>query len=73
MNGLLTNIRTCYKEMGAKVSWFAGFCHHNVATMSVHIHAYHCPLFESVMKIGLWTIVLSRKDIALLYKHKEQQ
>ena len=38
--------------------------------LSMHKHAYHCPLFESGTKTGLGTIALCRKDIALLFKHK---
>ena len=60
-------------EMGPKVGSFAGFCHHCLATTSVHIHAYHYPLLESGMKTGLWTIPLYEKDIARLCKHNEQQ
>ena len=50
--GLLTNAKTCYKETGPKVGRFAGFCHHCLATMSVHTHVYHYPLFESGKKTG---------------------
>ena len=50
---LLANIKRCYKEIDVKVGCFAGFCHHHVATMSAHMHAYCHPLFESVMKTGL--------------------
>ena len=54
MNGIIiANIKRCYKEMDSKVDCFAGFCHHHVATMSGHMHAYRHPLFESVMKTGL--------------------
>ena len=34
---------------------------------------YFYPLVESGMKTGLKTIALCRKDIVLLYEHKEQQ
>ena len=50
---VIANIKRCYKELDSKVGCFAGFCHHHVATMSVRMHAYHHPLFESVMKTGL--------------------
>ena len=36
--------------MGSKVGCFAGFCHHYLTTMSVHMHVYHYPLFESGTK-----------------------
>ena len=48
--------------MVPKVGCFAGFCHHCLMTMSVHTHAYHYPLVESGMKIGLRAIALCRKD-----------
>ena len=59
--------------MGWKVGYLPGFCHHHLAAMSTHMHAYHYCVFESGKKIGLWTIPLCRKDIVLLHKHKEQQ
>ena len=37
-------------KIAPKVGYFAGFCHHHLATMSVHMHVYHYPLFESGMK-----------------------
>ena len=63
---MLTNIKTCYKEMSIKVGCLAGFCHHCLRTMSTNMHAYtYCsyPLFKSEAKTGLWTIALYRKDI----------
>ena len=45
-----------------KLDCFASLCHHRLVTMSVHMHPYHYPLFESGTKIGLWTIPLCRKD-----------
>ena len=59
--------------MASTVGCFAGFCHHHLMTISVHMHAYCYPLFESGMKTGLWPTVLCRKDRALLCKQKEQQ
>ena len=55
--------------MGSVVGYFAGFCHHCLATMSAYTDVYHYPLFESG---GLWTITLCRKGMSLLSKHKEQ-
>ena len=71
MNGIIVN--QSKKEAGSKVGCFVGFCHHCWATMSVNMHAYCYLLLEHGMKTGLWTIVLCRKDVALLHKHKEQQ
>ena len=56
--------------MNQKISYFAGFCHHRLTTMSVHMHVYHYPLIESETKTGLRTINLCRKDRVLLNKHK---
>ena len=56
--------------MGLKVGCFAGFCHHRLTTMGVHMHACHYPLFEGEMKTGLRTITLCRKDRVLLSKNK---
>ena len=39
--------------MGSKVGCFAVFCHRRLMTMSVHMHVYHYPLFESGTKAGL--------------------
>ena len=58
--GLLTNIKPCFENETALK--FADFCHCCLAIMSVHMYAYHYPLFESEMKTGWWTI---RKYIAL--------
>ena len=52
--------------MGLKVGCFAGFCHHRLTTMGVHMLACHYPLFESGTKTGLRTITLCRKDRVLL-------
>ena len=43
--------------MGPKVGCFAGFCHHRLMTVSMHIHMYCYPLFKSGMKTGLRMIV----------------
>ena len=59
--------------MGPKVGCFAGFCHHHLMTMSMHMHAYCYLLFESGTKTGLRTITLCRKDRVRLSKHKLQQ
>ena len=57
------------KERDAKVCCFAGFCHHHLTTMSVHMHAYcYSYLFKSGMKTGLKTIALCRKDRVLTIK-----
>ena len=45
-------------KKGPKVYCFAGFCHHHLTTMSVHMDAYCYPLFESGTEISLRTIVL---------------
>ena len=58
------------KETDLNVGCFAGFCHHHLTAMSVHMHAYHYPLFESGTKTGLRVIALCRKDRVLLSKHK---
>ena len=50
------------KEMGPKVGSFASFCHHRLMTVSVHMHAYRYPFFESGMKPGLRMIALCRKN-----------
>ena len=39
--------------MGSKIGCFAGFCHDQLATMSVHTYVYCYPLFESGIKSGL--------------------
>ena len=52
-------------ETAPKFGCFVGFCHHHWVTMSAHVHVYHYPLFDKRMKTGLWTVILSRKDIAL--------
>ena len=39
-------------ETGSKVDCLPGFCHHHLATMSVHTHVHRYCLFESRMKIG---------------------
>ena len=38
---LLKHVR---KETGSKVGCFAGFCHHYLTAMCVHMHAYRYPL-----------------------------
>ena len=58
------------KETGPKVGGFVGFCDHHLMTMSVHVHAYCYPLFESGMKTGLRMSTLCRKDRVLLSEHK---
>ena len=64
-------IQYVVKETDSKVVCFTSFCHHCLATMNIHMHEYHCTLFESVMKTGLWTFTSCGKDIALLYKPEE--
>ena len=59
--------------MGPKVGCFVAFCHHHLVNTGVHTQACCYYLFQSGMKIGLWTIVSSRNDNTLLCKHKEQQ
>ena len=49
--------------MGLKVGCFAGFCHHHLTTMNVHMHAYCYPLFESRTKAGLKTIALCSDNL----------
>ena len=45
---MLRNIKICYKKgTSPKVAYFAGFCHHRLVTMSVHMLAYY---FESKTK-----------------------
>jgi len=49
--------------MGLTVGCLAGFYHHCVTTMSMHMHAYRYPLYESGTKAGLCMIALCRKDL----------
>ena len=58
------------KETGPKVGCFAGFCHHRLTAMNVHMHEYRYPLVESGTKTGLRAIAFHRKDRVLLSKHK---
>ena len=66
--GMLTNIKYAIKRTGSKVGCFVGFYHHYLVTMSVHIHVYRYPFFESGMRKGLQTINLNRKDLILVCK-----
>ena len=68
--GLLFNVETCYKRNRHKNWLFAGFYHHCLMTMSVHMHAYHYPLFESGTKTSYRTIALCKKDRVLLSKYE---
>ena len=54
--------------MTSKIGYLACLWYHCLATMSAYIYVV---LFESGTETGLWTIVLHRKDIALLCKQKE--
>ena len=40
------------KETGSKAGYLAGFWHHCAMTMSVRMHAYNYPLFESGSRTG---------------------
>ena len=70
---LLTNTKFGIKETGTEVGDIAGFCYHHLATMSTHMHAYHCPLFDGRMKTGMQIVALCRKDRVLLSTYKKQQ
>ena len=52
--------------MSLKVGCFAGFCHHRLTTMRLHMHAYPYPLVQSGTNTGLRAIALYRKDRVLL-------
>ena len=53
------------EETGLKVSRLAGFFLHHLMTMSVCMHLYRYPLFESGTKTGLWIIALLGKHLKL--------
>ena len=53
MNRFVNKYKNVVKEASPKAGCLAGFWHHRVTTMSLHTHAYHCPLFESGSKTGL--------------------
>ena len=57
--------------MGSVVGCFAGFCHHCLATMSAHTHAYYYPLEGNlVCEQSCYTMY---KRYITLHKYKEQQ
>ena len=57
--------------MGSIVGCFASsFCHHCLATMSVHTHAYHYPLERN--QVCEQSRYMYKRYITL-HKHKEQQ
>ena len=58
--GLLSNTKT-YKETDSEVCCFAGFHHYHLTNMSMQLPIYHYTLFQSEMKIGLWTIIYVEK------------
>ena len=69
MNGIAKQYKNMVWKWNGSKNWvFAGFCHHCLAIMSVHMYVYHYPLLESEMKTCLWTITLSIKYIVLAVK-----
>ena len=46
----LTYIVVIKEKTGPKIDYFAGFCHHPVMIIGVHMHVYSYPLFKSGTK-----------------------
>ena len=67
----MSGFKMCYnKETCLKVGCFADFCHHYLATISVHTHAHCYTLCES----GVFEQLLKRyMYVALSHKHKVKQ